>query len=160
VIGGQFTTVSGVTRNRIARLETSGSLDVNFNPNANSDVYAVVVLGDGRIVARGAFTTMNGLSRTGLALLSSSGADGGISYTAGNAFSTNPLFVLSNRNVLVGGQMSSVNGVSRSFGAQLSFSGDAIYAPYGGQTTLAKYSVITLEKLAANAWAVTESNCS
>ena len=35
LIGGDFTTVLGVTRNNIARLNTDGTLDTAFNPNAN-----------------------------------------------------------------------------------------------------------------------------
>ena len=36
LIGGIFTSVLGVTRNNIARLNTDGTLDTAFNPNANS----------------------------------------------------------------------------------------------------------------------------
>jgi hypothetical protein len=32
LIGGGFTTVQGVSRNRIARLNTDGALDTSFNP--------------------------------------------------------------------------------------------------------------------------------
>ena len=35
LIGGDFTSVLGVTRNNIARLNTDGTLDTAFNPNAN-----------------------------------------------------------------------------------------------------------------------------
>ena len=37
LIGGSFTTVLGVARNNIARLNTDGTLDTAFNPNANGD---------------------------------------------------------------------------------------------------------------------------
>ena len=35
LIGGAFSSVLGVTRNNIARLNTDGTLDTAFNPNAN-----------------------------------------------------------------------------------------------------------------------------
>ena len=35
LVGGEFTTIGVVTRNRIARLNPDGSLDTGFNPNAN-----------------------------------------------------------------------------------------------------------------------------
>src|SRR5207245_10604254 len=38
LIGGGFTTVAGVTRNNIARLNPDGTLDA-FNPNANGGVH-------------------------------------------------------------------------------------------------------------------------
>ena len=38
LIGGSFTTVGGVTRNRIARLNSDGTLDSSLNPNLNSIV--------------------------------------------------------------------------------------------------------------------------
>ncbi len=39
LIGGDFTTVGGTSRNRIARLNTDGTLDTLFNPNANGPVF-------------------------------------------------------------------------------------------------------------------------
>ncbi|WP_019487374.1 beta strand repeat-containing protein, partial [Kamptonema formosum] len=45
VVGGQFTTVNGTTRNRIARMNTDGSLDTTFNPSTgmNNSVFALAV---------------------------------------------------------------------------------------------------------------------
>ena len=37
LIGGTFTSVLGVARNNIARLNTDGTLDTAFDPNANGD---------------------------------------------------------------------------------------------------------------------------
>ena len=55
--GGTFTTIGGLPRNRIARLNaTTGAAD-SFNPNANSSVYSIVVQADGKILVGGAFTT-------------------------------------------------------------------------------------------------------
>ena len=55
LIGGIFTTVLGVTRNNIARLNTDGTLDTAFNPNANGVVYAIAVQADGKILVGGYF---------------------------------------------------------------------------------------------------------
>ena len=51
LIGGPFTLVNGVSRNRIARLNTDGSLDSSFNPGtgADSTVNAVAVPGYGQV---------------------------------------------------------------------------------------------------------------
>ena len=56
LIGGSFSTVLGVTRNNIARLNTDGTLDTTFNPNADSDVYAIAVQADGKILVGGFFS--------------------------------------------------------------------------------------------------------
>jgi len=62
VIGGGFTTVGGVTQNRIARLNTDGSLDTTFNAGASvgvsGQVNAIVLQPDGKILIGGAFTAV------------------------------------------------------------------------------------------------------
>ena len=78
VLGGQFTTVNGTARNRIARLNGDGSLEstATFNPGtgANSFVFCVAVQADGKLVIGGAFTTVNGTARVGLARLNNDAA--------------------------------------------------------------------------------------
>ena len=56
LIGGSFTSVLGVARNNIARLNTDGTLDTAFNPNANGAVYSIAVQADGKILVGGSFT--------------------------------------------------------------------------------------------------------
>src|SRR5205807_1260252 len=67
--GGGFTTVVGVTRNHIARLNTEGTLDTAFNPNANSRVHSIAVQADGKILAGGVFTSIGGQTRNHIARL-------------------------------------------------------------------------------------------
>ncbi|MFN2622810.1 MAG: delta-60 repeat domain-containing protein, partial [Chthoniobacterales bacterium] len=86
--GGQFTTLSpnggaAVTRNRIARLNTDGTLDTPFDPNANNTVFAIAVQANGKILAGGFFITLtpNGgaaVTRNRIARLN---ADGTIDMT-------------------------------------------------------------------------------
>src|SRR5689334_22101206 len=45
IIGGSFSSVNGVTRSNIARLNPDGTLDQNWNPAANGSVAQVVVHG-------------------------------------------------------------------------------------------------------------------
>lgn len=65
LITGDFTSVHGVTRNRVARLNTDGSLDTSFDPGAGSAlaVRAIVVQPDGKILVGGDFTTFGGSPR-------------------------------------------------------------------------------------------------
>ncbi len=57
LIGGDFTSYNGTTRNRIARLNADGSLDTSFDPKsgASNSIYSVAVQGDGKILIGGSF---------------------------------------------------------------------------------------------------------
>ena len=62
VVAGQFTLASGVTRNRITRLNPDGTVDptINFGDGANGAVNAVVVQpADQFLVIGGSFTQYN-----------------------------------------------------------------------------------------------------
>ena len=71
VVGGGFTTLGEVARNRIARLNPAGTLDTAFDPGANNWVRALAVQADGKIVLGGDFTTLGGQTRNRIARLSS-----------------------------------------------------------------------------------------
>ena len=58
-----------MTRNNIARLNTDGTLDTAFNPNANDDVYSIAVQADGKILVGGVFTNIGGQTRNRIARL-------------------------------------------------------------------------------------------
>ncbi|PWU15428.1 MAG: hypothetical protein C5B50_15445 [Verrucomicrobia bacterium] len=74
VIGGDFTTVGGVARNRIARLNVDGSLDNTFNPGADDIVLSLAVQSDGNILVGGSFRNVGGQPRSGLARLKPDGS--------------------------------------------------------------------------------------
>ncbi|HTZ20633.1 MAG TPA: delta-60 repeat domain-containing protein, partial [Opitutaceae bacterium] len=63
VIGGVFTAVNGVARNRLARLNADGTLDTTFDPNANASVNSLVIQPDGKVLVGGAFTLMSSQGR-------------------------------------------------------------------------------------------------
>ena len=115
IAGGQFTTLSpnggaAVTRNRIARLNSDGTLDTAFNPNANNTVFAIVVQADGRILVGGFFNGLNsigGASRNRIARLNSDGtADMGFDPNASNAVFA--LAVQPDGKVLAGGDFTTM----------------------------------------------------
>ena len=94
LIGGSFSNVLGVARNNIARLNTDGTLDTAFNPNANGDVFSIAVQADGKILAGGVFRptasaeqTRNHIARldatTGLADSFNPNANGTCLYNRG-----------------------------------------------------------------------------
>jgi len=62
IIGGDFTSVDGTPRNRLARLDATGKFDPSFDPGdgANDSVLGIFVQPwDGRVVVVGAFTEFN-----------------------------------------------------------------------------------------------------
>jgi len=71
IIGGLFTTYNGTSRNRIARVNTDGSLDLSFNPGigANNFVRSISIQDDGKIIIGGEFTGYNGTHRYRIARL-------------------------------------------------------------------------------------------
>jgi len=68
--GGNFSSIGGQTRNRIARLDATTGLADSFDPNANSLVYSIAVQADGKILAGGGFGSIGGQTRNHFARLS------------------------------------------------------------------------------------------
>jgi uncharacterized delta-60 repeat protein len=76
ILCGNFTSYNGTNRNRIARLNSDGSLDTSFDPGtgANSVIKKIVVQSSGKIVINGDFTSYNGTFRKGIARLNANGS--------------------------------------------------------------------------------------
>ncbi|TAL03355.1 MAG: hypothetical protein EPO07_06315, partial [Verrucomicrobia bacterium] len=138
LLGGDFTSVNGTNRNRLARLNSDGSLDTGFDPRtgANGPVWTVGVQSDGKILVGGPFTTFNGVSRNGLTRLASTGAaDDAFAPGAGvtNGY-LNTLAIQSNGRILIGGAFTNYAGTARTNIARLTSSGslDATFNPGAG----------------------------
>lgn len=122
LLGGQFTTVAGVTRNRIARLNADRTLDTGFNPNINSQVLGVVLLTDGRMIVHGNFTTVGGVTRNRIARLNADGSlDGGFNPNANNSIWN--VVVQTDGRLLVCGDFTTIGGVTRNRIARLNADG-------------------------------------
>ena len=114
VIGGGFTAVGGVTRNRIARLNTDGTLDASFNPNVNNIVYCIAIQADGKILIGGAFGVVSGVTRNRIARLNLDGTlDVGFNPNAGTSTEVDTLALQQDGEIVIGGAMSSMGGVTR-----------------------------------------------
>lgn len=87
IIGGNFTNYNGTAINRIARLNTDGTLDTSFNPGTggNGEVSSIALQTDGKILIGGAFTTYNTVTVNRIARLN---MDGSLdtSFATGTAF--------------------------------------------------------------------------
>jgi uncharacterized delta-60 repeat protein len=73
LVGGDFSQISGTTRNRIGRLSPDGSLDGTFNPAANNAVYTITVQPDDKILVGGNFTNIAGEARERFTRLTADG---------------------------------------------------------------------------------------
>ena len=128
LIGGQFTTVNGPSRARIARLNTDGSLDTGFGDGlagADSTVQSVALQADGKALIGGGFTTVNGTARGSIARLNS---DGSLDTSFGENLAGANLVVRSvasqlDGQVLIGGDFTAVNGMSQNRIARLNSDG-------------------------------------
>ena len=74
VIGGNFTSFNGVSRDHVARVNTDGSLDLGFNAAADGNIFAVAVQPDSKVLIGGNFQNVNGVTRYYLARLNSDGS--------------------------------------------------------------------------------------
>ncbi|QBB69067.1 hypothetical protein ELE36_00985 [Pseudolysobacter antarcticus] len=64
VVAGDFTSLSpngggAITRNRIARLNADGSLDMAYDPNADESVFGLTLQPDGKMMIGGAFHSLS-----------------------------------------------------------------------------------------------------
>jgi urease beta subunit len=127
-VGGDFTTVNGVSRSGIAHIRADGSLDANWNPNADvggyNGVWALAVSGT-TVYVGGTFTSIGGATRNNIAALDA---------TTGTATAWNPnansgvgALAVSGTTVYAGGNFSSIGGATRNHIAALdSATGTAI----------------------------------
>ncbi|HNC22612.1 MAG TPA: putative Ig domain-containing protein, partial [Opitutaceae bacterium] len=128
LIGGTFSSVSGLRRGYVARLTVNGYIDGTFDPNANYTVFALAEQSDGSVLIGGNFTQLqpNGASapttRNGLARVNSNG-------TLDSEFNPDTngrvlvLRLQSDGKALVGGSFTSIAGVTRNFLARLNTDG-------------------------------------
>jgi uncharacterized delta-60 repeat protein len=65
IVGGNFTSAGGATRNRLARFLANGTLDPDFNPGAGliSQAENIALQNNGRLLVAGASTSYDGVTR-------------------------------------------------------------------------------------------------
>ena len=78
IVGGTFSTPTGIPGGNLVRFSATGELEPNFGPRPDGAVNAIVVQPDGRILIGGGFTTIGGLPRNNIARLN---ADGTVDFT-------------------------------------------------------------------------------
>ena len=128
LIGGNFTTVDGVARTNIARLNATGGLDTGFNPTTDSDsgsitgITGLAVQPDGKILFGGLFTIVDGVARTNVARVNADGTlDTTFNPNPGNLVNT--VAVQPDGKILIAGGFTTVGGVTRNRIARLNADG-------------------------------------
>jgi uncharacterized delta-60 repeat protein len=113
ILAGNFSSVGGVARNYLARLNSDGTLDTGFDPKPNGIVNAVAVQPDGKIVIGGSFDQLQPndaptpVTRSALARLNADGTlDPSVNtYVFGGV---NAVSVQADGKILFGGQFSAL----------------------------------------------------
>ena len=117
---GDFTSVNGITRNRMVRLNADGSVDTAFSSNLgtgfNDAIFGVKIQSDGKIIVAGNFTALNGNTRNKVLRLNSDGTEDSAFYTnLGTGFNNDAsgIGIQSDGKIVVGGSFTTLNSVSR-----------------------------------------------
>ncbi len=142
IIGGNFTSVNGETRNRIARLNPDGTLDPTFAAISvdSGGIYAIALQPDGKIVIGGAFSHIDGTPRDTLARLNADGTlDRSFSPVEMSGFYLWQILSIAlqpDGKILIGGEFTRVNGQRRSNIARLNPDGslDLAFTPLAGDS--------------------------
>ena len=110
VLTGEFSNYNGTSRNRIARVNADGTLDVSFYPVSGLfDVTGAIgrrlaMHGGGKILVGGTFTMANGFTHNRIARFNpNGGVDSGFSSGAGASGSIWAVATRPNGKILVGG---------------------------------------------------------
>ena len=76
LVGGDFTRINQMERNRIARLNPDGSVDMTFNPGSgpNTGIRCLAVQPEGKVLIGGIFTSVTGVARNRIARLKEDGS--------------------------------------------------------------------------------------
>lgn len=126
IVGGNFTYFNGIARNRIARLNSDGSIDTTFNPGSGftDDVWTTNIQADGKIIVGGFFSSFNGNSRKSIARLNTDGSLD-LSFNPGTGFNNvvNATAIQDDGKILAGGNFNLFNGTTVKYLARLNIDG-------------------------------------
>ncbi len=129
MIGGEFSTVNGVPRINIARLNTNGSLDTSFSAGPvtadfSGIVTGIVVQSDGKMLVGGYFTSIGGTNSKGIIRLNTNGTpDNSFTVGTGASHGVNSVELLPDGKILLAGYFTTFNGVLRNRIARLGSNG-------------------------------------
>ncbi|MBI4646393.1 MAG: delta-60 repeat domain-containing protein [Bacteroidia bacterium] len=150
IIGGAFTSYNGTAINRIARLNTDGTLDGTYNPGtgASSTVRTTSIQSDGKIIIGGDFASYNGTAINYIARLNADGTlDGTFNPGTGADNDVYTTAIQSDGKIIIGGNFTSYNGTARNYIARLNTDGTLDGTPIMEQQETALHASIPMEPL-------------
>jgi len=122
LLGGTFTNMGSLPRNRLARLTADGVADFTFNPGANTNVHVIALQPDGKILVAGSFTNLAGQARAYLGRLLATGSLDETFLPVLDA-PVHTLLVQPDGKILLGGDFTTVDGLPREHLARLDTTG-------------------------------------
>lgn len=132
VIGGEFTFYGGLMRNRIARVNTNGTLDGGFNPGmgTDGDVRTLQLQDDGKVLVGGLFTVFAGVDRDHVVRLTTGGLVD-VTFDPGDGANNNVLgsAIQEDQRMLICGEFTIYDGTTRNGVARLGGVGCVIGSP-------------------------------
>jgi len=117
LFGGNFLNANGASRQRLARLNSDGTLDITFQPVVDGPVNAIIVQPDGKIMVGGRFDHVNTEFRVGFARINNDGSLDNSFPLVGSGgcpsfFSVSPMALQTDGKVIGGGFFLMLNGVT------------------------------------------------
>jgi uncharacterized delta-60 repeat protein len=113
IISGSFTTYDNLSRNRIARLNSDGTIDFTFFPGGGplGVINSITTLTNGKLIIAGDFTSYAGVARKYIARLNVDGsADNSFTTGTGPNAEVSTTASLDNGNIIIVGNFTSYNG--------------------------------------------------
>jgi len=126
LIGGDFTQVNGLFRDRLARLNADGTLDTTFDLGLGIDgsVSSAIIQPDGRTILAGYFKSVDGHNRNGIARVNYDGSIDTTFNPGGGA--DNPILDIAlqeDGKIIIVGNFSTFNGQNSNKIARLNIDG-------------------------------------
>jgi uncharacterized delta-60 repeat protein len=115
IVVGRFTSYNGFVTNRIARLNSDGTLDNTFNigSGANNEIRTLTIQADGKIIIGGYFTAYNGININRIARLNSDGTlDNTFNIGSGPNGIISTLDIQVDGKIVIGGNFTAYNGIN------------------------------------------------
>lgn len=131
LVFGSFTTINGVSRNSIARLNTDGTLDTSFDVGTGvifgveqEQIADLLIQPDGKIIICGTFLNYNGTPSRCIARLNSNGSiDTSFNIGTGTNYYISRLALQSDGKIIISGIFTSYNGTGINHIARLNTNG-------------------------------------